>query len=84
MAHIILLLKWALKYPQTCYSAWGPGDCGAPMWYEGDDGSGTIVALVEGFYCVTDKAEGTYDWPNYVTLIANADVLDFINHLSWG
>ena len=53
------------------------------MWYEGDDGSNTIVALVEGFYCVTDKAEGTYDWPNYVTLIANADVLDFINHLSW-
>ena len=54
------------------------------MWYEGEDGSNTIVALVEGFYCVTDKAEGTYDWPNYVTLIANSDVLDFINHLSWG
>ena len=38
------------KIPQTCSTAWGLGDCGAPIWLEEDDGTRTIVAIVEGFF----------------------------------
>ena len=71
------------KIPQTCHPGWGPGDCGSPIWLEEDDGTNTIVAIVEGYYEKREKPSGTYHSPSYVSLIANTDVLDFIYHLSY-
>ena len=49
------------------------------MWYEEDDGARIIVGVVEGYNRPTDKPVATYHMPNYVILIANTDILDFIN-----
>ena len=66
-------------------AALGPGDCGAPLWFEGQDGTNTLVAVVEGYVEGHDNPNsvgpGINVYDNYLTLVARAEILDFIEEL---
>ena len=66
-------------------AALSPGDCGAPLWFEGQDGTNTLVAVVEGSVEGKDDINtvgpGINVYPNYLTLVAKSEILDFIEEL---
>ena len=66
---------------QHFITAFAPGDCGAPLWFERTDGAKIIAAVVEGFNIIGDEPEGTYPKLDYVTLVANAEILNFISNV---
>ena len=51
------------------------------MWFERTDGAKIIAAVVEGFNIIGDEPEGTYPKLDYVTLVANAEILNFISNV---
>ena len=66
-------------------AALSPGDCGAPLWFEGQDGTNTLVAVVEGYLGGKDDystiGPGINVYPNYLTLVAKSEILDFIEEV---
>ena len=70
-----------IKFCQHFITAFAPGDCGAPLWFERTDGAKIIAAVVEGFNIIGDEPEGTYPKLDYVTLVANAEILNFISNV---
>ena len=70
-----------IKFCQHFITAFAPGDCGAPLWFERADGAKIIAAVIEGFNIIGDEPEGTYNKLDYVTLVANAEILNFISNV---
>ena len=66
-------------------AALSPGDCGAPLWFEGQDGTNTLVAVVEGYVGGKDDhstvGSGINVYPNYLTVVAKSEILDFIEEV---
>ena len=69
------------EFCQHLIAAFAPGDCGAPLWFERADGAKIIAAVIEGFNIEGDEPEGTYNKLDYVTLVANNEILNFIRNV---
>ena len=51
------------------------------MWFERTDGAKIIAVVIVGFDIKGDEPEGTYNKLDYVTVVANAEILNFISNV---